>query len=277
MQKCIVTIFCIFVFGCTSVPKNKNPKVQVTLSDGQKIVGLLSTTELTLSSSLGELKFSTADAGELGLFGSENIEQSENKVRLWLRNGSEFVGLWQKPSINMLMELGGKKQQIQIPISKLKRMQFQSKEVWPTQAVFRILTHEGDDFFVDVTKTQMIFANEMGTFVPFLSEVSQLQKSDNNWRIYLQNGSVFIAKLQQEHLDLHLTMGPRRLAVPLTAIKMMNREELLKPSSQRMGQSMDSPSYQPTDDGLSIDEENSFFSNEMQKNAKDQSNFFQNN
>lgn len=285
MRYVVILTVLFFSVGCQSAQTTSGPKVQVTLSDGQRIVGQLSTSTLVLEGSLGELRFATKDAGELGLVGGENVQQSENQIRLWLRNGSEFIGNWQKPSIEILMALGGKTQQIQIPIAKLKRLQFQSQAVWPSDPVFRIITHKGDDFFVDVTKTQMIFANEMGTFAPFLSEVVQLQQNDDNWRIHLQNGSVFLAKLQQDTLDLHLSMGPPRLAVPLTAIKRMNREVLQRPGSfsrQSARQKFAPNDNMPEEDGAfgddsggdlfgGGDDDSTFFSNEMQKNAKDQS------
>ncbi|MEK7483382.1 MAG: hypothetical protein AABZ60_03515 [Planctomycetota bacterium] len=248
----------LFLEGCASV----GPKVQVTLSDGQKVVGYLTTETLTLKSRLGEMAFDANEAGELGLLEGANIEQAGNMIRLWLRNGSEFVGEWQKPSVTVLMQIGGKDQSIEIPITKLKRLQFHGEAIWPSQAVFRIVTQNGDDFFVDVTQTQMTFSNEMGSFSPFLFEIQQLEPMDGEnklWKIYLENQSLFIAKLDQEKLGLRLTMGPKFLEIPLATVTRMNRETLFYPQAS---------SLPNEEDSINLD---GFFSNQMQKNAKQES------
>lgn len=254
--------FCLILFshcflGCATL----GPKVQVTLSDGQKVVGYLATQSLTLASSLGNLTFDTAEAGELGLVEEKEGKPSDNKVRLWLRNGSEFVGQWQKPSITVGMEVGGKLHSIQVPIEKLKRLQFQGKDIWPNQAVFRIVTRYGDDFFVNVTLTQMTFSNEMGTFSPFLSEIRQLEPMDEQnqqWKIHLENQSIFIAKLEQDTLDLRLEMGPKELKLPLASVQRMNREYLAHPQKFNSFEDYES------------EVESGFFSNQRQKAAKDE-------
>lgn len=261
IKKYFFMLVLIFMVGCSQTREYATSKIQATLSDGQTIVGQLSTRELVLESNLGELIFDAADAGELGLLEGENVEQSGNQIRLWLRNGSEFIGQWKKPSVTIDMSLGGKLKSIKIPINKLKRLQFQSEAVWPEQPVFRIVTNQGDDFFVDVTKTQMIFSNEMGSFAPFLSEIMQLEKKENNvWRIFLDNGSVFLGKLEQDNLNLHLSMGPKQLNIPLTVIKRMNKEIIYKPNMRKSISSLESTDFEELDD--------SFFSNEEQKNAK---------
>ncbi len=239
--------------------------MQVTLNDGQLLVGRLSTRHIRLKTSIGEFEIDTFDAGELGMVEGKNIKQSDNMIRLWLRNGSEFVGRWEKPSVEVQIWMGGDDVTIQVPMSKVMRLQFRGAAVWPTQAVFRIQTQQGDDFFVDVTKTQMKFGNEMGSFSPFLSEIRQLSPVDiekKQWRIQLENGTVFIAALQQDELQLELDMGPKKISLPLSAIKQMNRQTLVRPQSRVR------PQKQVQSLGHEIPAESGFYSNIQQKASK---------
>lgn len=227
---CTLTI-ALLLAGC----RTAGPDVQVTLADGQVLVGRLATPTFSMKTGFGELDFDTRDAGELGLVEGETVKQSGEMVRLWLRNGSEFVGKWQKPAVEVRMSMGGDEVAIQVPIAKLKRLQFRGEAVWSRDPVFRIVTRHGDDFFVDVTRTRMKLGNEMGNFAPFLSEVARLQPQDaekKQWRVQLGTGTVFLAALQQEQLDLRLAMGPERLKLPLEAVKQMDRQSLTTPPQQ---------------------------------------------
>ena len=72
------------------------------------------------------------------------------------------------------------------------------RDVWPATPVFRIVTRSGDDFFVDVTRTQFTFKNELGRFKPYLSEITRMEPLDQEnttWRILLSGGMVFNAAI----------------------------------------------------------------------------------
>ncbi len=216
--------------GC----QTEGPQVRVQMTDGQVLVGRLATRHISLKTSVGTFDIDTAHAGEVVMVEGDNIKQSDGMIRLWLRNGSEFVGRWEEPSVEVRIPMGGKQVGIQVPIGKVQRLKFPRPAVWPQQAVFRIQTQRGDDFFVDVTKTKMKFGNEMGSFSPVLSEIRRLKPLDaekKEWRIQLENGTVFIGELQQEQLALRLEMGPEKINLPLSQIRAMNRQVLVPPQS----------------------------------------------
>ena len=222
-------LFCISLWfaGCATTPSR--PKVRVTLNDGQILVGEMTTRTFALETGIGDLAFDTAHAGELGPLEGEDMHQSGRTVRLWLRNGSEFVGAWKKADVQVALSMGGKAYNVAVPIEKAKRLQFFGEAVWDERPVFRILTRSGDDFFVDVTKTQVLFSTELGTFQPFLSEVENLVALDrkkNKWRVHFENGTVFHATIGQENLDLRLDMGPERFALALASVERMERQTL---------------------------------------------------
>jgi hypothetical protein len=228
MKNILPLAFLFFAFGCTT-PLAKGPEVRVTLSDGQVLLGCLSTRSFALKTGLGDFDFDSSDAGELGLLEGKNVQQSKRKIRLWLRNGSEFVGYWQEPKIDLLFAVGGEERNITVPIAKLERLQFKGQAVWSQQAVFRIQTKYGDDFFVDVTRNRLAFQTEFGEIRPFLSEINSMEPLDKNnkkWRVHLSNGTVLMAHFKQRSLDLKLAMGPETIQVPLLSIKHMDRQQL---------------------------------------------------
>ena len=247
--------------GCRSV----GPEVLVTLDDGQKLVGRLTTERFALETGMGELVFDTAIAGELGPIEGDTMKQSGRMVRLWLRNGSEFVGKWKRPSVEVLLHLGEKPRTIDVPIDKLKRLQFRGDPIWSDGAVFRVVTRQGDDFFVDVTRTRLPFTSDLGEFDPFLQEIDQLQPLDETkerWRISLGSGTVFNGALRQKRLDLRLAVGPEAIVLPIEAVSRMNKQRIndgvefrgLGPHNVRL--------IKPQTDS-------SFYSNKQQKAAKE--------
>lgn len=218
----------MLVMACQS-PENLGPEVRVTLDDGQILFGRLRTKEFTLKTGLGDLPFAAADAGEIGPVEGKNVKQAGREIRLWLRNGSEFVGRWQKPSVAVDLNLGGQAHPINVPVEKLKRLQFRGQPVWSNNAVFRVQTRRGDDFFVDVNKTQLPFVTEFGEIKPFLHEVHKLEPLDRKnrkWRIHLTNGTLVKAEFKQQSLALTLAMGPKNIKLPLAQIKKMDRQYL---------------------------------------------------
>ncbi|MBI4613488.1 MAG: hypothetical protein HY720_07760 [Planctomycetes bacterium] len=203
------------------------PEVRITMVDEQVLVGRLTTRTITLDTGLGELGFDSEHAGELGPLEGPGVDASGHLVKLWLRNGSEFTGEWQKPEVEVYLEVGGEEYSIDVPIVKLARLQFRGEEIWPEESVFRIKTKDGDDFFVDVTRTRLEFESDLGTFRPYLEEIEKLDPLDDQkkkWRVTLSTGTSLVSVLKQDELDLALAMGPEKLVVPLASIVSMERQ-----------------------------------------------------
>jgi hypothetical protein len=272
MNKATLLISLILLGGCQSIQGGSGgPKVRVTLSDGQILLGQLSTETFALKTDMGPLDFDSEDAGELGLVKGKNVAQSGNMIRLWLRNGSEFVGHWQKPALDLKLGVGGENFAITVPIAKLERLQFEGAAVWPENAVFRIQTKGGDDFFVDVTKNRLSFQTEFGEIRPFLSEIRSMQpldKKNEKWRIYLSNGSLLEARFEQKVLSLTLAMGPEKILLPLKSIKNMNRQQLV--FKARQNSLMQSSSQDSAYEAKAPQRRSNrgFYSNQAQKSAK---------
>ena len=110
--------------GCATTNSSGRPQVHVQLNDGQVLVGELTTRAFTLKTDYGDLQFAADDAGEIGPLEGGDMKQSDELIKLWLRNGSEFVGGWQKPVVQMLLAVGGKDVPVDVPIDKLSRLQF---------------------------------------------------------------------------------------------------------------------------------------------------------
>ncbi|MHC4778875.1 MAG: hypothetical protein ACYTFG_09905 [Planctomycetota bacterium] len=221
-------ILCAAVISsCKSGPSK--PKVRVTLNDGQVLVGELTTRTFTLKTDMGTLRFDTSDAGELGPLTGSDMKKSERTVKLWLRNGSEFVGSWEKAAVTVALDMGGKDISVEVPIEKVERLQFEGEAEWSDDPMFRVLTKTGDDFFVDLTKTQIVFSNELGRFDPFLKEIENLKPLDTEkkkWEVRLEAGTVFNAEIAQDALELRLDMGPESFKVPLASIERMERQTI---------------------------------------------------
>jgi small nuclear ribonucleoprotein (snRNP)-like protein len=251
-------VLCFSVLaGCADplIIEDLRPRVQVKLNDGQVLVGRLATRTFTLMTGLGIVSFDTADAGELGPLEGTDLNQSKHLVRLWLRNGSEFIGGWQKPSVTVAVSIGGKEIPINVPIAKVSRLQFRGAQIWPDGPVFRIRTTSGDDFFVDVTRTRIGFENELGCFEPYLSEITHILPRDpakTSWEIHLSQGMIFNGRIPQKILSLQLEMGPETISLPLVEIERMEYQVLARPAAFRPERAR----------GL-------FYSNALQKAAKE--------
>ncbi|MCU0723590.1 MAG: hypothetical protein MUC63_08245 [Planctomycetes bacterium] len=264
-----------FLLGCSGLllsacasAEPRAPRVLATLTDGQVLVGELDTRTFTLTTGLGTLAFDTRDAGELGPLEGADMEQAGAAVRLWLRDGSEFVGKWEKPSVSVAVSAGGARISVDVPIRRLKRLQFQGEAVWPDGPVFRVVTGTGDDFFVDVTKTRIAFANDLGRFEPFLEEIQHVEPADpgrKSWHVWFDTGTRLVAGAAQKTLDLKLALGPDSVTVGVGSIVYMDRQTLDRNASR---------AYQRSDRHfLNYDEEaggaaQGFYSNEAQKESK---------
>lgn len=273
MKRILLASCLILACACQSQEPKKGPKVKVTLSDGQVLMGHMSTETLTLKTGLGDLKFDSKDAGELGLVKGGNVKDSKGKIRLWLLNGSEFVGQWQKPEVDLKFNAGGENFNITVPIAKLERLQFQGQAVWAEDAVFRIQTSSGDDFFVDVTKNRLPFQTEFGQIRPFLSEIRSMEplgKKNEKWRVQLTNGTSLEASFKMSVLDLTLAMGPKKIRLPLSEIVHMNRQEIFRYSGFQAQASADEDSAPgaPMRGGRALESGSLFYSNKAQQSAK---------
>lgn len=273
MKRLLFATCLVFACACQSAPEPKGPKVKVTLSDGQVLMGRMSTENLSLKTGLGELNFDSKDAGELGLVKGGNVGESKSKIRLWLLNGSEFVGQWQKPEVDLKFSAGGDEFNIKVPIAKLERLQFQGNAVWSEDAVFRIQTASGDDFFVDVTKNRLPFQTEFGQIRPFLSEIrsmTPLDKKNEKWRVQLNNGTSLEAKFQLKVLDLTLAMGPKKISLPLSEIRHMNRQEIINYGFRQNDANMNPQATRSlgAGGGEMSQSSGSFYSNKAQQSAK---------
>ncbi|MDF1667107.1 MAG: hypothetical protein P1V97_35515 [Planctomycetota bacterium] len=270
MKRLLIASCFVFACACQS-PAPKGPAVKVTLSDGQVLMGRMSTENLTLKTGLGELNFDSKDAGELGLVKGGNVGESKSKIRLWLLNGSEFVGHWQKPEVDLKFSAGGDEFNIKVPIAKLERLQFQGNAVWSEDAVFRIQTASGDDFFVDVTKNRLPFQTEFGQIRPFLSEIRSmkpLDKKNEKWRVQLNNGTSLEARFQMKVLNLTLAMGPKKISLPLSEIRHMNRQEILRLGFQEANDNLASEPSRAQGSGGGGFLGSRFYSNKAQQSAK---------
>ncbi len=203
--------------------------VRATLEDGQVVVGNIATPAFRLKTGLGTFDFDSRHAGELGPAEGQDMRNPDRAVKLWLKNGSEFVGFWEKPSVTITLEAGGLAVPVDIPIAKLKRLQFGGSDVWDDKPVFRVITAAGDDFFAASTRTRITFRNDFCEISPFLSEVRRLMPADEakkTWRVELENGTVINAGIPQGQVLFHLDMGPKTISVPLASIEFMDRQTL---------------------------------------------------
>ena len=233
--------------------------VHVILNDGQVIVGELTTPIFTLKTELGTLKFDTDEAGELGPLEGNDMKQSDKLVRLWLKNGSEFVGSWQKASVEMSLRIGDKDISIDVPIDKLKRLRFKGDPVWSDKPLYRVVTRSGDDFFVEADSSQIHFTSELGSFSPYLAEISslvQLDGEENKWQVQLKNGSRLNAEIRDSGLELKPAQGPEQVSLSWALVARLEPAVMNVPTSLAASES----SQVPPSPG--------YYSNESQKAVK---------
>ena len=201
------------------------------------------------------------------------MAEAGNTVRLWLRDGSEFVGKWEKPSVSVAVEAGGAKVQIDVPINRLKRLQFQGLAQWPDGPVFRVVTGTGDDFYVDVTRSRIAFANDLGKFEPFLEEIQHIEPADGareSWHVWFNTGTQLKAGAAQKTLDLKLMLGPESVSVPISSVMYMDKQVVERSYAPSSGVYFDSES--PGDSRQRTTESQvgsgGFYSNDAQRESK---------
>ena len=205
----------------------KNSAVRVTMDDGQVLYGDVRTARVSLHSTLGELKIPLSDIGEVLPVEGDQLEDSEDHVRIWLRDGSELVGKWNEPELAMTIDVGKESVRIDVPTDDLGRLQTQGGEVWPRGAVYRVRTVHGDDFLVDARDSRFTMVNELGTFSPTLADcvtIRPLGDPEGDWRIELATGTVLIGALDGNQLTLAMPMGPESVTLPLASFASMEQQ-----------------------------------------------------
>ncbi len=192
--------------------------VRATLGDGQVLMGEVQTRVLRLESGAGTLDIPLADVGEVVPASSGGLGESEGRVDVWLKNGSELRGRWADPELAMTIRVGGDDVPIDLPMNDLSRFQLQGDARWPGGPVYRMRTRFGDDFLVDPALTHLVIENDLGTFSPLLSEcrsVAPISDPLGVWRIELLTGTVLLGELQDDIVTVALPMGPAEVSVPL--------------------------------------------------------------
>lgn len=234
--------------------------VRATLGDGQVLMGEVSTKILLLKSSVGLVEIPLEDVGEVVPASGSNLGESEGRVDVWLRNGSELRGTWAEPELAMHINVGGQSVPINLPMNDLLRFQLQGGTHWPAGPVYRMQTTQGDDFLVDPSRTHLVVVNDLGTFEPSLAEcqyVAPIGDPKGLWRIQLQTGTVLLGHLQDNQVTVALPLGPEELSVPLDQFVSL-RLERWAPVGQRVATNaipesevvypVAPPSYMPSGD-----------------------------
>jgi hypothetical protein len=229
----MISVGCL-VTGCAGMASQTRPQVHVQLNDGQVLVGGMTTEMFKLKTEFGTLDFSAEDAGEMGPLEGKDMQQAGNLIKLWLKNGSEFVGGWEHPSVEVAISIGGQDVTVDVPIDKIKRMRFRGDAEYTDKPLYRVLTRSGDDFFVDASASKIHFKGELGSFSPFLAEIAGLERNkgdDNQWRIRLQNGTTLHAGIQQDGVELSPAMGPGKVKLSWSLVARMEPAHMNAPAA----------------------------------------------
>ena len=203
-----------------------NP-IRATLSDGQVFAGSVSTRALQLEGALGSLSIPIQDIGEIVPVEGGALGSSNGHVTVWLRNGSELVGQWAKPELDVDIAVGGQQVPVQLPVNDLQRFQLEDGEHWSNDDVFLVTTTHGDDFLVDPEQTRLTIVNDLGTFEPFLSEcvsATPIEDPTGLWRIQLFTGTVLLGELESDQIEFALPMVPDTVQGPLSVFSSLERQ-----------------------------------------------------
>ena len=207
--------------------KKHKAVVRATLGDGQVLYGDVKTSKLSLESSLGVLKIPMEDIGEVGPVEGAQLGESEDHVKVFLRDGSELVGKWQEPELAMGIRVGKDDVRVDLPMEQLQRLQTQGSEVWPQGSIYRVRTSHGDDFLVDARQSHFTLQNNLGEFSPALADCSSVRPIDDpegDWRVVLATGTVLIGQVKGNQLELTMPMGPDAVTVPLASFVSMEQQ-----------------------------------------------------
>ncbi|MFK7928228.1 MAG: hypothetical protein AB8H79_08560, partial [Myxococcota bacterium] len=199
-------------------PAEEGTPIRATLDEDQILVGEVHTGFLVLEGGLGTLDIPLEDVGEVEPVEGTDLAGSGDHVRVWLRNGSELVGRWAKPSVAVDIEIGGAIAQVDLPMDDVQRLQLEGQSEWPEDGIFRVTTSFGDDLFINAAQTRLPLQTDLGAFSPFLDEVASVVPLDGpagRWRVELQTGTVLVATIASDSLNLALPAGPEFIDVPL--------------------------------------------------------------
>ena len=212
--------------GCGSAVNIEQSPVRASLQDGQVLQGLVGTTTVALRTDLGTHEIPVGDIGELEPIEGSAMSHSHNRIKVWLRNGSELVGEWADPELTFHIDIDNTLVPVRLPIDEMQRFQLRDGTSWPTEGAFAVTTSYGDDFIVSPKETHVTLRNTMGTFSPTLAEIQTIAPvigHETHWRIALVNGNILIGSLPEEKIVFALPKGPEQITVPLEHIVGIDR------------------------------------------------------
>jgi len=209
--------------GC--LPDSPGTPVRVTLDQGQLLVGDVHEGRLTLDSPLGALDIPLSDIGEVEPVEGQDLAGSGDHVRVWLRDGSELVGRWAEPELDVSLAIGGGSQSVSLPMDDVQRLQLTGQAEFPEAGAFRVKTAFGDDLFVDAAETVLPLDTQLGALAPRLDEVASLRPlgEPGRWRVELRSGTVLNGTMSADTLSLSLRMGPPSVDVAVADLLSVDR------------------------------------------------------
>lgn len=224
MSRLVALSLSALLTGCFSSGVEPST-VRVSLAQDQALVGEVHRGALTLDSPLGSLSLPMASIGEVEPVEGEDLAGSGDHVRVWLRDGSELVGRWAEPELEVQTRIGGGELAIAVPMSGVRRLQLTGTADVPEDGTFRVQTAFGDDVFIDAAETVLPLRTELGDLRPLLSEVQTLAQEDGTgtWRVTLRTGTALVGTVATDALDLQLRIGPPSIQVPLDDLVSIER------------------------------------------------------
>ena len=210
--------------GCLS--SEADTPVRVSLDEGQVLVGQVATDVLVLDSELGQLDIPLSDIGEVEPVEGQDLAGSGDHVRVWLRDGSELVGQWREPELDVELAIGGTEQTVGLPMATVQRMQLTSQAAFPEDGAFRVRTAFGDDIFVDAEETALPMDTALGSLAPRLDEIASLTPLSSDagtWRVELVTGTVLNGTVEEDSLTLALAVGPPSVEVRIDDLLSIER------------------------------------------------------
>ena len=210
--------------GCLT-PAGEPTPVRVTLDEGQFLVGDVNEGLLTLDSPLGALDIPLADIGEVEPVEGQDLAGSGDHVRVWLRDGSELVGRWSEPELDVDIAIGGGVTAGALPMAQVQRLQLTGEAAFPDAGTFRVKTAFGDDVFVDAAETVLPLDTQLGQLSPLLQEIESLRPLDDQgrWRVQLTTGTVLNGTIATDTLTLSLRLGPPSIEVGVDDLLAVDR------------------------------------------------------